>query len=420
MNTVLTIIMTLFLWQPRPDSLTLQSCYRLAKENNPLSQQLPLDDQITKLKTENTKKGYLPQLSFSGKATYQNAVTTVPIKLPGVTPISISKDQYQAALNLDQSVYDGGNVAVQTKLDRTEGKINSQSVEVSLYQVHNQVNGIYFSILLLQKNEASLNLMKKQLQKRLDMVRSQVKNGALLPGSQDALEAEMLKTEQSITGIESDKKAAYASLGELIGRDLSNEPNLQLPKSLIEDENQSKWNRPEYKLFQLQMTRLDQMQEQSKVPYRPHISAFVEGMYGRPGLNIFKNQFEPNYMVGLRASWKLWDWNKSKTNRQILKLQKENVQYNQRAFTQNLKVSIQQDLGNIIKYKEMMKKDQEIIKLREKVEQQSASQLHNGVITPTEYISDLYGVYQARLALDQHDIQWMMAKINYLTKIGAI
>ena len=420
MNTVFALVISLFLWQPRPDSLTLQSCYRLAKENNPLSQQLPLEDRITSLKMENTRKGYLPQLSLNGKATYQNEVTTVPIKLPGVTPISMSKDQYQAALDLTQPVYDGGNVAIQTKLDRTQGKINSQSVRVSLYQIHTQVNQLFFNILLLKKNQSSLQLMKKELQKRLDMVRSQVKNGALLPGSQDALEAEMLKTEQSIAGVKSDMKAAYASLGELIGKNLQDEPTLQLPHTMINGKNTSEWNRPEYKLFQLQMTHLDQLQDLTKIPYRPHISAFVEGMYGRPGLNIFKNKFEANYMIGLRASWKLWDWNKSKTSRQILQLQKEDVKYNEQAFTRNLKVAVQQDLGNINKYKEMMKKDDAIIHLREKVEQQSASQLHNGVITPTEYIADLYAVYQSRLALDQHEIQWMMAKINYLTKIGAL
>ena len=420
MNTVIAIIMMSFLWQPGPDSLSLQTCYRLARQNNPMSHQLPLEDHITNLKTENTKKGYLPQLSLNGKATYQNDVTSVPIKVPGVTPVTISKDQYQAALNLSQPIYDGGNVASQLKLDRLDGKINNQSVEVSLYQIHNQVNGLYFKILLLKKNEASLDLMKKQLQKRIDMVRSQVKNGALLPGSQDALEAEMLKTEQSISGIESDKQAAYASLGELIGRDLSSEPDLQLPKQLIEENTQSKWVRPEYKLFRLQRDKLQQMGEQTKVAYRPHVSAFAEGMYGRPGLNIFKNEFQANYMVGIRASWKLWDWNRSKTSREVLKLQKMNVLYNQLTFTQNLKVAVHQELGDVAKYRDMMKKDRQIIKLREKVEQQSASQLHNGVITPTEYISDLYGVYQARLAMDQHDIQWMMAKINYLTKTGAL
>jgi len=414
MNLLIAIVSILFLGQPKPDSLNLQTCYKLARENYPIYQQLSREKQITSLKKENIKKQYWPQLSLNGKASYQSDVTSVPM-----SPIHISKDQYQTNLNLNQTIYDGGAVSIQKQLEDVNGSLSRQNVNVSLYQLRNEVNGAYFQVLLLKKKKQSLLLMKKQLEKRMQMVQSQVQNGVLLPGSEDVLKAEMLKTDQSIEGVQADTRAAYRSLGVLIGRDLSTNTQLILPAQLVNTTNENSWKRPEYKLFNLQLDKLNFLKDQTKVQYRPKMSAFAEGLYGRPGLNIFKDEFQFNYMVGVRLQWKLWNWNTGKRDREVLQLQKRNVEENKAAFTRNIKVAVQKDISDIQKYKNMISRDHEIIKLRQKVEQQSASRLHNGVITPTEYVTDLYSVYQARLALDEHQIQWMLAKINYLTKTGS-
>lgn len=415
MNVLIALVSLLFVGQPKPDSLSLQKCYQLARKNYPTYQQLSREKRITSLQKQNTEKQYLPQLDLGGKATYQSAVTSIPM-----SPIHISKDQYQTDLQLNQLIYDGGAISLQKKLETVNGSLNRQNVNVSLYQLHNEVNTAYFDILLLKKKRRSLELMKKQLEKRMQMVHSQVKSGVLLPGGEDALQAELLKTDQSIDGVKDDIKAAYNSLGELIGKQLTPDTHLGLPTQLVDVSNNRKWERPEYKVFNLQLDKLNYLQDQTKIQYRPKLSAFAEGLYGRPGLNIFKNEFQWNYMVGIQLKWKLWNWNTGRRQREVIRLQKRNVEENKAAFTRNIKIAVQKNLSDIHKYKSMITKDHQIIKLRQKVEQQSASQLHNGVITPTEYITDLYSVYQARLALDEHQIQWMMAKVNYLTKTGSL
>ncbi|HKJ31413.1 MAG TPA: TolC family protein, partial [Balneolales bacterium] len=223
MNLLIAFISILFIGQPKPDSLSLQTCYELARKNYPTYQQLSREQRITSLKKENTDKLYWPQLNLSGKASYQSDVTSVPM-----SPIHISKDQYQTNLQLDQMVYDGGAVSTQKHLEDVNGNLARQNVNVSLYQLRNEVNGAYFQVLLLKKKRKSLNLMKKQLEKRMQMVQSQVKNGVLLPGSKDVLKAELLKTDQSIDGVKSDIDAAYNSLGQLIGKTLTSDTKLEL------------------------------------------------------------------------------------------------------------------------------------------------------------------------------------------------
>lgn len=74
--------------------LTLEGCYRAARENYPLVRQFDLIERTKDFTVENAAKGYFPQLSFSGKASYQSDVTKMPFSIPGVE-FGLDNDQYQ-------------------------------------------------------------------------------------------------------------------------------------------------------------------------------------------------------------------------------------------------------------------------------------------------------------------------------------
>lgn len=60
------------------DQLTLEECQQLAQENYPLLKRYNLIQQTTEYSLQNINRGYLPQLVFSGQATYQSDVATLP------------------------------------------------------------------------------------------------------------------------------------------------------------------------------------------------------------------------------------------------------------------------------------------------------------------------------------------------------
>ena len=69
-----------------PSSLTLEECYAKAGTNYPLVSRYGLIQQSEQYSLSNANKGYLPQFSFSAKATYQTDVTKIPVSIPGVDP----------------------------------------------------------------------------------------------------------------------------------------------------------------------------------------------------------------------------------------------------------------------------------------------------------------------------------------------
>ena len=59
--------------------LTLEGCQHSAQTNYPLVRQYGLIEKAREYNLENAGKGYLPQFTISGKATYQSDVTKLPV-----------------------------------------------------------------------------------------------------------------------------------------------------------------------------------------------------------------------------------------------------------------------------------------------------------------------------------------------------
>ncbi|MGZ5245221.1 MAG: TolC family protein, partial [Bacteroidia bacterium] len=60
----------------------------------------------------------------------------------------------------------------------------------------------------------------------------------------------------------------------------------------------------------------------------------------------------------------------------------------------------------------------EIISLRKKITSAAESQLNNGTITYSDFMTERNAQLQAELSLQMHQIQLLMNKINYQTTLG--
>jgi len=172
------------------------------------------------------------------------------------------------------------------------------------------------------------------------------------------------------------------------------------------------------KIFDLQLKKTDVLKDMVSVKTMPRFSAFGQAGYGRPGLNMLKNEFKEYYMVGAKVSWNIWNWNQNHTDRKIIDIQKDIINSQKDIFEKNLKISAEKQMGDIRKLQSLIEKDSELIELRNKIVKTYSSQLDNGIITSTEYLTEVNNQLQARLIMESHKIQLIQAKINYLTLTG--
>ena len=398
------------------DTLYLDDCYKEAIDNYPLTKGKDLLGSANELRIKNLQTNYLPQINLNGQATYQSDVVKLPINIPNLSIPELPKDQYKVSVDVNQIIYDGGITNSQKKLEEASLATDVQQIEVELYKIKERINQVYFTILLLQENERVLNLKRNELKDRLKVMESRVKNGVLTQSYVDILQAELLKVEQQMIEINIGKSTAFDILGEFMNKELSESLTLQLPKMQITIDNSI--NRPEYTLFDLQMNKIDASSKLLSTKRNPRLYGFGQFGYGRPGLNMLSDEFDSFYIVGAKFNWNLWDWNQNKKERQILSLQKDIINTHKETLGKNINISLKNEEATIQKLEEIIEKDYEIIALRSKITKASASQLENGVITSTDYITNLNTEIQAKINLESRKIQLVQSQINYLTIKG--
>jgi outer membrane protein TolC len=178
--------------------------------------------------------------------------------------------------------------------------------------------------------------------------------------------------------------------------------------------------RLEFGLFDLQQQKLEAMKKMSGTTLLPKFQAFGQAGMGRPAFDMLNDNFDDYYIVGVRMNWNFWNWNKTHNEKSILDINHEIISSKRDAFDRNLSIKLENNLAEIKKYENMLQKDQEILDLRSKVVKQYASRLNNGVITATEYLTELNAESEARLNINIHKINLVQAKYQYMATIGRL
>lgn len=392
------------------EKLSLNDCYQLVKKNYPLAKQTDLLAKQNKLDLAIIQNGKLPKLDLLVQASYQSDVTKTPI----MTSAGIEEpnlDQYKANLSLNQLIYAGGKINAASNVKIAELKTQQKQIEVNLYQLKRQVNQLYFSILNLQERNLLLLAKEEQLNANLKEVKAGIKYGTILPTSDNVLEVELLKLAQQFTELKLNKNTLIETLSKLMGTTIKTTMVFESP--IITTQISNTINRPELDLFQLKKEQIETSEQLISKQNIPQIVGFATGGYGNPGLNMLENAFKSYYWVGVRLNWNVFDWNTTKKQRESLLINKDIVNNEAEVFNLNTSIEMTQQETEINKIKTFIASDSAIIELRKKILKASDSQLKNGIITSSAYMTEFTNLYEAENNLNTHKIQLLLAKANY-------
>ncbi len=397
--------------------LSLQQAYDMARGNYPVIKQKDLVRQRADINIENLQKGFLPQVTIGGQATYQSDVTKIDASLPGFHFEAPDKDQYKLFADVSQLIYDGGLNREQKTFQVFNATVEDQKVEVELYQVKERINQLYLSVLYLDEQLKQVELVKADINTGIKRLEAQVQNGVAFKSSLNMLKAEMLKTEQRSIEVSASRKGLIDALAILLGQSLNE--GLQLEKPVISaPAHTTEIARPELKLFSDQSKLIGQQNKLITAKNLPKASLFVQGGYGKPGLNLLKNGFDLYYIGGLRFNWSLGGLYTKKKEKELVDINDKIVDIQKETFVLNTNTRLKQQGSEIEKLQQLIASDKEIITLRESVTAAAKAQLENGVITANDYVKEVNADDQARQALISHQVQLLQAQINYQTILG--
>lgn len=397
-------------------TLTLDTCYALARMNYPLVKQLDLIEKSAGYSIENASKGTWPQLNVVGISSYQSDVTTLPIKLPNIDVPVPGKDQYKLYGEISQPITDLFVIKDQKNLIEVSAEVEKQKVEVELYKLKERVNQLYFGILLIDAQLKLTELLKKDIQTGMDKTKAAIANGVAIKSSLDILKVEMLKANQKTIELKATRNGYAEMLQLFTSQAIYQSTILETPERHTLYTPVTK--RPELTLFDCQVR--SEMIKGKMLTYKnyPRISLFLQGGVGKPALNMLSNDFKGYYLGGLRMNWNFSGFYTKKNDWLLHMRSRETIEVQREAFLFNTNIILKQQEAEMSKYDDLIASDKEIIQLRESITTTAKNQLENGTVTMNDYLLYVNAENQAKQNLKLHEIQSLMAWYNYQTTGG--
>ncbi|WP_293716781.1 TolC family protein [uncultured Parabacteroides sp.] len=402
------------------ETITLAQCYEWARANFPQIHQYGLIGQTEQYNLSNASKGWLPQLSVNAKATYQSEVTKLPFDsemlsavMPGMNIPTLSKDQYQIVGEVNQNIWDGGIIHTTRQLTKAQAAADREQLESDLYALNDRVNQLYFGCLLQEELIRQNALLQKELQINIDRITAMMENGVANQSDRESMEVELLNARQKEIELKASRVAFGRMLSALIGKPYDKDRVLVVP-SVPGNPLSAEIDRPELRALDAKSHLLDVQNKQITSGLMPRIGAFVQGGYGRPGLNMLEDSFSPFYMAGVRLSWNMGKLYTLKNDRRKVSTSIQQIEVQRETFLFNTSLQLMQQNTEIQKVADLMKADDKIIRLRTSIKNAAEVKLANGVISVTDLIREINAEDLAKQSAAAHRIQHLNAIYNYM------
>ena len=392
--------------------VTLDECRRLAREHYPEIRQYDLVRRTEEYTLSNARRAWLPQLSLAAQATWQTEVPSFPNALAGmlaqqgIDMPGMNKDQYKAALELNQTLWDGGKSEADKRIARAEAAEQARSADVDLYALQGRVDNLFFGILLLDERIAQTRLTLDLLRSNLEKVRALQRNGVAMQSDADAVEAELLTVNQQLTQVAASRDSYRRMLEIFTGRPLDGErlerPDASEPRSMES-------SRPELALFDATADKLTAQERLVKAATRPRFGLFAQGYYGYPGMDYFQSMMSPdwswNAMAGVKMSWNFGAYYTRKNSLAKLRTAKEQVEVQREIFLFNTRLQTAEESGDIARLRKALADDDRIVALRRSVREAAESKLRNGVIDTDDLLRKITDEAAAATARSAREIE---------------
>lgn len=413
-----------YLPAPAQQLITLRECYDLASKSSPITSEILVYDQIRQQKDKNLSKGWLPTIDANGSFIYNSSVIDLTeamgsLPVPGISDLirPMPHEQYKMTLEINQVIYDGGTIRGAKSLEMAEFRAQEKQTEAELYKLKNQVNGYYFNILLLEKQQDLLKTYRDLIQKRMTSIEAAIRNGVMLPTERDVLLSEKINLEQQLTENSVQMAALQKVLSDITGSTIDTTVRLVLP--MAETSKIPPLTRPELQIFELRKGQLDASIKLRESQRRPKVFGFATLGYGNPpGNNFFKDEFAPFAIVGAGIRWNIYDWDKTSGEIQVIDYQKSLADIRKADLSAQLNRLLETKMAEIKNLEARLETDSDLIEIRKRITQAAGSRFENGVITATEFMHELNAEKQAVINQEINRVRLALSKVEYLNISG--
>jgi outer membrane protein TolC len=397
--------------------LTLDSAIAQALRLDRIQQQLGDIDAASVLRQRDQGNTWYPQLTLNAQSTIQNEQMAFPIAFPGVTPPEVPLDFHRVLLNFNQMLYDGNTARERKRLETIDAGRQRLEAEGRTIDLKGQVIQRFMGILVCTEQLRLLDTKANTLEEQRQRVHVAVENGAALTSEEEAIRAELISTAQERIEVEAMEHRLRSDLALLTGQANARTVRLARPAMGL-DATVDPAQRPDVRAFDLRAQALDAHLGVSTAMRRPTLNLFGNAGAGDPGYNLFKEGFDAMLLAGIGLQWRILDWGQVKRQRSIADLQRSDLLIERDRVLRNATMAIEAQDEEVRKIDRLLEQDDALITLRGSVAKAKSEQLALGTATASDYITELNKENAARLGLEIHHLQRILAQRMRLNIAG--
>jgi outer membrane protein TolC len=392
-------------------TFTLKEMLDMAVQHHPATSQ---KDYVKELGQENEKLLHdqlYPGITLTEQSTFQNEVTAIDI--PGFT--SPKKDNYNVGVDVRLPLTQFGEYHAQQAIEQAKTTLGIDQLDAELQRTKELVTNLYGNILLQKENKDVLLIRRSDLEAQRKKIAVGVTNGTVLKSNQLVFESEILITDQKVEDADATLLGLAQQLSVLTGIQVSPGDTFRMPEDAVSNKTIT---RPETKVFNDQRTLLDLQAGLLKKENQPKVFIFGQGFFGRPGYNFLDVSLRPYGMVGVGMTFNINNLLTQPRRLKLIDINKQIISRQEETFNGGLQSVLDPKKTEISKYESIISKDEQILSNRKEIIRAANSQLENGVITSTEYLTELNAENNAQLNLTLHKVQLALAVAQYNTLLG--
>ena len=398
---------------------TLDECIGWAYDNYPQIKEMSLIEMTKGIDLKNAAYAWLPHLNISGKATWQSEVVEMPMDIPEMD-INIPHDQYGLTAEFTQQIWDGGTSRSQKELAEAGAEVKKTQLETNLWSIRSRVQNVFLGIILIDKQLELNRLLRESLERSSEEVKSRMEAGVALPSDLDQVSVNILSCLQQRASLDADRKSYVKILGLLTGRDMT-DVELAVPQdavNYVDDGARDFEMRPEMAFYAAQLKQNEFQRRQLNTLISPKLNLSLQGGYGRPGMNMLSGDFSGYFVAGLKLQWNIGALYTRGLDKRKVNADAQKIDLTRKSFILNSSVEAEQKNNAILKARDVLEKDSEIIGLRQRIRASGENQYREGTIKMNDYLSMLDEEYKAKANESMHEVQLMMAVYDMKNTIG--
>lgn len=396
--------------------LNIDSCYAMAVRNYPLIKQYGLIEKSKEYSISNANKAYLPHISITGIGAY--IISGLPtITLPNAPASDKSDVQFIGIAQINQVIWDGGATRSQKDVAKASAGVDQASVDVSLYDLRERINQLYFGILLIDEQLKTLAILTGNLNRSLNNVKLTKENGLSYQTDVDQVKTELLNAEQKKIEFSFTRKGYIDMLTFMTGSVIPAAARFETP---VSPESYATLTniRPELNLYDNQLRLVEASSSFDKVSVMPKIGVLGAGILIEPGISFATSTMNTLAVAGVSVSWDITGLYKLSNNNKISTTKLARINNQRETFLFNNNLQLKQVSSEIEKQKAILGNDDQIVTLRGKIKDAYELKYNSGISSINDLINAISKESEARSTRSLHEIMMLMNLYNYKTKTG--